>query len=323
MTHAIRIHETGGPQVLQWEEVEVSAPGAGEVRVRHSAVGLNFIDTYFRSGLYPLKSLPITLGMEAAGTVTETGEGVNGLAVGDRVAYVVGPGAYCEERVVPAARTLLLPDAIGDETAAAMMLKGTTAEYLVRRTYAVQAGDTVLIHAAAGGVGLIACQWASHLGATVIGTVGSAEKAEVARAHGCDHPILYRSQSFRDAVDEITGGVGVPVVYDAVGVDTFDDSIACLAPRGLMVLYGQSSGPPPAFDVQRLMPKSLHLTRPSLGAYTSRREDLELSSASLFDVVASGAVKIEIGQRYALGEAAQAHRDLEARRTTGCTVLVP
>ena len=323
MTHAIRIHETGGPQVLQWEEVEVSAPGAGEVRVRHSAVGLNFIDTYFRSGLYPLKSLPITLGMEAAGTVTETGEGVNGLAVGDRVAYVVGPGAYCEERVVPAARTLLLPDAIGDETAAAMMLKGTTAEYLVRRTYAVQAGDTVLIHAAAGGVGLIACQWASHLGATVIGTVGSPEKAEVARAHGCDHPILYRSQSFRDAVDEITGGVGVPVVYDAVGVDTFDDSIACLAPRGLMVLYGQSSGPPPAFDVQRLMPKSLHLTRPSLGAYTSRREDLELSSASLFDVVASGAVKIEIGQRYALGEAAQAHRDLEARRTTGCTVLVP
>ena len=324
MNHAIRIHESGGPEVLRWEEVDDPTPGAGEVTIVHSAVGLNFIDTYFRSGHYPLPPLPLTLGMEGAGVVTAVGEKVEGFSVGDRVAYVQGPGAYCESRSVPAARVLRLPEGISEEQAAAMMLKGMTAEYLVRRTHPVAAGETILVQAAAGGVGLILCQWASHLGATVVGTVGSPEKAELACSHGCHHPVLYRDDSFLDRVKEITDGRGVPVVYDAVGGDTFDDSLACLEPRGLMALYGQSSGPVEPFEIQRLMSGgSLYLTRPSLAAYTSTREDLVESAQALFDVVSSGAVKIEIGQRYPLEDTRRAHEDLEARRTTGSTVLVP
>ena len=324
MSHAIRIHETGGPEVLRWEEIEDRPPEAGEVKIRQTAVGLNFIDTYFRSGAYPLAKLPLILGSEAAGVVEEVADGVDGLAVGDRVAYVQGPGAYREQRVLSAARVLRLPDTISEEVAAAMMLKGMTAEYLVRRTYPVKAGDTILVQAAAGGVGLILCQWAKDLGATVIGTVGSPEKAQLASSHGCDHPILYRQESFVDRVKEITDGRGVPVVYDSVGKDTFDDSLDCLAPRGLMALFGQSSGAVAAFSIPTLMAKgSLYLTRPSLAAYTSSREDLEESAGALFDVVERGAVRIEIHQRYPLRDARQAHEDLEGRRTTGSTVLLP
>ena len=324
MSRAIRIHSTGGPEVLRWEDVPVAKPGNGEVRVRQTAVGVNFIDTYYRTGLYPLPALPATLGMEAAGTIEEIGPGVEGLAVGDRVTYVLGPGAYCEERTLPAVRVVKLPSGVDDRTAAAMMLKGMTAEYLLRRTYKVRSGDTVLIHAAAGGVGLIACQWACHLGATVIGTVGSAEKAELARAHGCHHPILYREQSFLDEVKRITNGRGVPVVYDSVGRDTFDDSLRCLHPRGLLVLFGQSSGTVAPFDLARLgQSGSLYVTRPSLAAYTATREDLEHSARALMAVVESGAVRIEIPHTYPLSETAQAHRDLESRRTTGSIVLLP
>lgn len=320
----VRIYETGGAEVLRYEQVEDRAPGAREVSIRQVAVGLNFIDTYFRSGAYPLTELPLTLGMEAAGVVEAVGEGVAGFEVGDRVTYVNGPGAYCQLRIVGAARVLHLPDAIGEEQAAAMMLKGMTAEYLVRRTYAVGPSDTILVQAAAGGVGLILCQWAKHLGATIIGTVGSAEKADLARSHGCDYPVLYREESFVEKVMELTDGKGVPVVYDAVGRDTFDDSLSCLAPRGIMALYGQSSGAVPPFEIQRLMAGgSLYLTRPSLAAYTSSRADLEESSQALFDVVLSGAVKIEIRQRYALADTRQAHEDLESRKTTGSTILLP
>jgi NADPH2:quinone reductase len=324
VSHAIRIHGTGGPEVLRWEAVDVPRPGSGEVRVRHTAVGVNFIDIYYRTGLYPLPALPATLGMEAAGVVEEVGPGVEGLTAGDRVTYVVGPGAYCEERVLPASRVLKLPAGIADTTAAAMMLKGMTAEYLLRRTYKVHSGDTVLIHAAAGGTGLIACQWASHLGATVIGTVGSAEKAELARAHGCHHPILYREASFVDEVKRITGGRGVPVVYDSVGRDTFDDSLRCLHPRGLLVLFGQSSGAVAPFDLGRLgQLGSLYVTRPSLAAYTASREDLEHSARALMAVVECGAVRVEVRQTYPLAEAASAHRDLQSRRTSGSIVLLP
>ncbi len=324
MSNAIRIHETGGPEVLRWEEIEDRPPEPGEVRIRQTAVGLNFIDTYFRSGAYPLAKLPLILGMEAAGVVEEVGEGVDDLAIGDRVTYVQGPGAYCEERVLSADRVLRLPEAITDEVAAAMMLKGMTAEYLVRRTYPVKAGDTILVQAAAGGVGLILCQWAKELGATVIGTVGSQEKADLARAHGCDHPILYREESFLDRVKELTDGRGVPVVYDSVGKDTFDDSLDCLAPRGLLALFGQSSGAVAAFNIPNLMAKgSLYLTRPSLAAYTTTRSDLEESAGALFDVVERGVVRIEIQQRYALCDTRKAHEDLEGRRTTGSTVLLP
>ncbi len=324
MTRAIQIEETGGPEVLQWVEIPDPEPRPGEVVVKNSAIGLNFIDTYFRSGLYPLPKLPMVLGQEAAGRVTAVGDGVEGFAVGDRVTYVAGPGAYAEARSVPAARLLQLPESVSEEQAGGMMLKGMTAEYLIRRTYTVKAGDTVLIHAAAGGVGSILVQWANHLGATVIGTVGSEEKAELARNNGCHHPVLYREESFLDKVKEVTDGQGVPVVYDAVARDTFDDSLASLAPRGVMALYGQSSGPVPPFDIQRLMAGgSLFLTRPSLFNYTSTREDLEESSGSLFDVVGSGAVKIDIGQRYALADTRKAHEDLEARKTTGSTLLVP
>lgn len=324
MTHAIRIHQTGGPDVLRWEEVELPAPAPGEATVRHHAVGLNFIDTYHRSGLYPLP-LPAGLGLEGAGVIEAVGEGVSEVKVGDRVAYAGGPvGAYAEARNIPAHRLLKLPDSIAFETAAAMMLQGLTAAYLLRRTYRVQAGDSVLIHAAAGGVGLIACQWAKALGATVIGTVGSAAKGELARAHGCDHVINYSSENFTQRVREITGGEGVPVVYDGVGKDTFMGSLDCLRPQGMMVSYGNASGPVPPVDLLLLSQKgSLFITRPTLMSYTAKREDLLALGAELFAVVASGQVKVEVNQRYALKDAAQAQRDLEARKTTGSTILLP
>lgn len=323
-THAIRIHQTGGPEVLVWEEVEVPAPGPGQVLLRHTAVGLNFIDVYHRTGLYPAP-LPFTPGLEGAGVVEAVGDGVTEFQPGDRVAYANPPlGAYAQARVMPADRLVKLPGSIGDHTAAAMMLQGMTAQYLLRRTYRVQPGDTILIHAAAGGVGLLVCQWARHLGATVIGTVGSEEKAELARAHGCDHPILYKSEDFVARVREITNGEGVPVVYDSVGADTFLKSLDCLRPLGMMVSFGQSSGKVEPFDTGLLAAKgSLFLTRPSLMAYTAKRSDLVASATELFDVVARGAVKVEINQTYPLKDAAQAHRDLEGRRTTGSTLLLP
>jgi len=325
MTRAIRIHETGGPEVLRWEEVEVGRAGPGEARIRQTAVGLNFIDTYHRSGLYPLPSLPATLGMEGAGVVEEVGPEVHEVKVGDRVAYAAAPmGAYAVVRLMPAHRLVVLPEDISEVQAAGMMLKGMTTEYLVRRTYQVQAGDTILVHAAAGGVGLILCQWVKHLGATVIGTVGTEEKATLARAHGCDYPLVYTRENFVARVQELTAGTGVPVVYDSVGKDTFSDSLDCLQPRGLLVSYGQSSGAVPPFNVGILSAKgSLYLTRPTLMTYTAKREDLLASAAELFAVVRAAAVKIEINQRYALKDAAVAHRELEARKTTGSTVLLP
>lgn len=324
MTHAIRIHQTGGPEVLSWEPVEVPSPAAGEIRIRHTAVGLNYIDVYFRTGLYAAP-LPLIPGFEAAGVVEAVGEGVTRFKTGDRVAYSSGPvGAYAEVRNLAADRVVAIPDGVSDAEAAAMMLQGMTAEYLLRRTYKVKPGDTILIHAAAGGVGLIACQWAKHLGATVIGTVGSDEKAELARAHGCDYPIVYTREHFQARVLEITNGAKLPVVYDSVGKDTFAKSLDCLAPLGLMVLFGQASGPVPPFDLGQLAAKgSLFITRPTLFSYTAGRADLEASAGALFEVVKSGVVKIPVKQTYALREAAQAHRDLEARKTTGSTVLLP
>jgi NADPH2:quinone reductase len=309
---------------MVWEEVEVGRPGPGETRIRHTAIGLNFIDTYHRSGLYPLPELPAVLGREAAGVVEEVGEGVTDLAPGDRVAYPMSPGSYSEESVISADRLLLLPEGIEDSQAAAMMLKGLTAHYLLRRTFRVEPGQTILFHAAAGGVGLIACQWAKALGATVIGTVGTAEKAELAAAHGCDHPIVYTAESFVDRVRELTGGRGVPVVFDSVGKDTFEGSLDCLAPLGLMVSYGNASGPVPPFSILTLSAKgSLFLTRPTLATFIARREDLLSAGRELFDVVVRGAVKVEVNQTYPLEEAATAHRDLESRKTTGSTVLIP
>ena len=324
MPHAIRIHQTGGPEVLCWEEVDVPAPAAGEATVRHHAVGLNFIDTYHRTGLYPLP-LPAGIGLEGAGVVEAVGPDVSEVKVGDRIAYAGGPvGAYAEVRNIPAHRLLKLPDAIAFNTAAAMMLQGLTAAYLLRRTYRVQPGDAVLIHAAAGGVGLIACQWAKALGATVIGTVGSPAKAELARAHGCDHVINYSTENFTQRVREITGGEGVPVVYDGVGKDTFMGSLDSLRPLGMMVSYGNASGPVPPFDLLLLSQKgSLFVTRPTIVHYTTKRADLEALGAELFDVVASGKVRIEVNQTYPLKDAAQAQRDLEARKTTGSTILLP
>ena len=325
MPKAIRIHEHGGPEVLRWEEVEVGEPGPGQLRVRHGAVGLNYIDVYHRTGLYPLPSLPWTLGMEGAGQVEAVGEGVTEFKPGDRVAYASPPvGAYAEVRLIPADRVVALPDAIDDRTAAAMMLQGMTAQYLLRRTYRVQAGDAILLHAAAGGVGLIASQWARHLGATVIGTVGSEEKAELARAHGCHHVIVYNRENFTERVREITGGQGVAAVYDSVGKDTFMGSLDCLRPLGMMVSFGNASGPVPPFEPAILAAKgSLFFTRPTLMTYTAQRADLLASAAELFEVVSSGAVRIEVRQTYPLAETARAHRDLEARKTTGSTVLLP
>ncbi|MDH3234169.1 MAG: quinone oxidoreductase [Alphaproteobacteria bacterium] len=322
MTKAIRFHETGGPDVLKWETVDVGDPGAGEIRVKHNAIGLNYIDVYHREGHYPLP-MPSGIGLEGAGVVEAVGDGVDEIKPGDRVSYGTGPlGAYCEARTMPAASVVKVPDGIDDETAAAMMLQGMTVEYLLCRTFPVQKGQTILFHAAAGGVGLIACQWAKAIGATVIGTVGNDEKAELAKAHGCDHPIVYTRENFVERVKEITDGKGVPVVYDSVGQDTFMDSLDCLAPRGFMVNFGSASGSPEPLDLGILAPKgSLYVTRPTLMTYCGTREDLELSSGRLFEMVGSGKVKIEVNQTYPLAEAAQAHRDLEARKTTGSTVF--
>ena len=324
MPHAIRIHQTGGPEVLCWEAVDLPALAPGEATVRHHAVGLNYIDTYHRTGLYPLP-LPSGIGLEGAGVVEAVGEGVTEVKVGDRVAYAGGPiGAYAEVRNIPAHRLLKLPDAITFNAAAAMMLQGLTAAYLLRRTYRVQPGDAVLIHAAAGGVGLIACQWAKALGATVIGTVSTEIKAELARQHGCDHVILYTREDVAKRVREITGGEGVAVVYDGVGKDTFMASIDSLRVRGTMVSFGNASGPVPPFEPLLLSQKgSLFFTRPILAHHTAKRDELLDLGGELFEKVLAGQVKIEVNQRYALAEAAQAHRDLEARKTTGSTVLVP
>ena len=325
MTKAIRMYETGGPEVLRWEDFDPGAPGPGEALIRHEAVGLNFIDVYHRTGLYPFPAFPVTPGLEGAGVVEEIGEGVAEVSVGDRVAYAgLPPGAYAEVRCMPAHRLVKLPQSLSTRQGAAMMLQGMTARYLLRGCYAVKAGDSILIHAAAGGVGSIVCQWAKHLGATVLGTVGSPEKAAQARANGCDHPILYQQEDIVACAKEITNGKGVDVVYDSVGQATFMKSLDCLRPMGMMVSFGQASGPVPPLDLGLLAAKgSLFLTRPSLMAYTAQRDDLLNHARDLFDVVAKGAVKIEIRQSYALCEAAQAHRDLEARKTTGSTVLIP
>jgi NADPH2:quinone reductase len=324
MPRAIRLHQTGGPEVLQWEAVEVGEPGEGQARVRHTAVGVNYIDTYHRSGLYPLP-LPTGLGSEGAGVVEAVGPGVTHVRPGDRVAYAGGPpGSYAEVRLMPADRLLKFPEGITDQQAAAMMLKGMTVQYLIRRTYRVQPGDTVLFHAAAGGVGLIACQWLRALGATVIGTVGSDEKAELARAHGCDHTIVYTREDFARRVRELTGGKGVPVVYDSVGKSTFAGSLDCQRPLGLMVSFGNTSGAVPPVEPSLLTQKgSLYLTRPTLATYTVSRADLEATAKDLFDVVLSGKVKIEINHTYPLRDAQQVHHDLEGRKTTGSVVMLP
>ncbi|MBD1546401.1 quinone oxidoreductase family protein [Roseibium aggregatum] len=325
MVMAVRVHENGGPDVLTWEEVEVGKPGPGEVHIRHTAVGLNFIDTYFRSGLYPAPNgLPFIPGNEGAGVVLTVGEGVTHVKPGDRVAYVGPLGSYAEERLVPGDRLVVVPDGIDDKTAAGMMLKGMTAQYLLRRTFNVTSDTTLLFHAAAGGVGLIAGQWAAHLGATVIGTVGSAEKAELAKAHGYTHVINYREEDFVERVKEITGGKGCDVVYDSVGKDTYPGSLDCLKPFGLWASFGQSSGPITDFNMGLLAQKgSLFATRPTLFTYIASRSDLEMTANDLFDVVKSGVVKIEVNQEYRLADAAQAHKDLEGRKTTGTTVLIP
>jgi NADPH2:quinone reductase len=321
---AIRVRETGGPEVLRWEDVTVGAPGPGEARVRHTAVGLNFVDVYYRTGLYKAPALPFTPGSEAAGVVEAVGAGVADLRAGMRVAYGSAPmGSYAEARLVPADRIVPLPEGIDDRTAAAMMLKGMTAWYLLHRTVAVKAGDVILLHAAAGGVGLLASQWARALGATVIGTVSNDAKAELARAHGCHHVIVYTRESFVDRVKQITGGAGVRVAYDSVGRDTFQGSLDCLRPLGMLALFGQASGPVGPFEPSLLSRASLFLTRPSLFHYVAAREDLLEAARSLFEVVRSGAVKVEVRQTYPLAEAARAHADLEARRTTGSTVLLP
>jgi NADPH:quinone reductase len=322
MPHAIRFHKAGGPEVLQWEEVPVGKPGPGEARVRHTAVGLNYVDTYIRSGLYPAQ-LPSGLGNEAAGIVEEVGPGVSDVKAGDRVAYGNSPaGAYSEVRVMPADRLIVLPKGITDQQGAAMMLKGLTAQYLIRQIFKVKKGDTILFHAAAGGVGLIACQWAKSLGATVIGTVGSDEKAKLAKDHGCDYPIVYTREDFVERVKELTKGEKVPVVYDSVGKDTFMKSLDCLRPTGLMVNFGQASGPIGPIDLGIFGAKgSLFYTRPTLNTYAAKRADMLVMAKDLFEAVTSGAVKIEIPQTYALKDAAQAHRDLQSRKTTGSTVF--
>jgi NADPH2:quinone reductase len=323
MPNAIRIHQHGGPEVLKWEALDPGRPASGEALVRHEAVGLNYIDVYHRSGLYPLPSLPAVPGLEAAGVVEELGPGVTEVAVGDRVAYAgVPPGAYAEKRCIPAHRLVKLPDGISGLQAAAMMLQGMTARYLLKGCWRVGPGTTLLIHAAAGGVGLIVCQWARHLGATVIGTAGSAAKADLAAAHGCQHPIVYTQEDFVGRVKAITGGRGVDVVYDSVGQATFMKSLDCLRPMGMMVSFGQSSGPIGPLDPSILAQKgSLFLTRPTLMTYTARREELLAHAADLFEVVQSGAVRVEVARTYPLAEASRAHRDLEGRRTTGSSVF--
>jgi NADPH2:quinone reductase len=323
MTHAIRVHEYGGPEVLKWEKVEVGEPGPGEVKIKQTAIGLNFIDVYQRSGLYPQPSLPFIPGMEGGGVVTALGQGVRDLKVGRRVAYAGPVGAYAEERLIGADRVVKIPTALSDKIAAAIMLKGMTAQYLLRRTYDVGRGTTLLFHAAAGGVGLIACQWASSLGATVIGTVGSAGKALIARAHGCTHVINVREEDLVHKVKEYTKGRGVDVVYDSIGKDTFPASLDCLKPLGMWVSFGQSSGPVPPFKITLLSQKgSLFTTRPSIIDYTRTRKELVATANDLFDVIAKGKVKVAVNQTYALADATDAQRDLEARLTTGSTVLL-
>jgi NADPH:quinone reductase len=324
MTKAIRFDRTGGPEVMKWVDVEVGEPGKGEIRVKHHAVGLNFIDVYFRTGLYPMP-LPGGLGMEGAGEVTAVGEGVTQFKVGERVAYASRPpGAYAEERVMSTNYVVHLPDAIGYEDAASIMLQGLTTQYLLRRTYRVKAGDTVVIHAAAGGVGMLACQWAKALGATVIGTVGSEAKAELAKAHGCDYPIITTHEDIAKRVREITNGAGVPVVYDSIGKDTYTASLDSLAPLGMFVSFGNSSGVVPPIDSSELAGRgSLFFTRPTLFSYIAKRADLKAMAAELFEVIESGKVKTSVRQRYPMSEAARAHEELEARRTTGSTVFIP
>ena len=323
MVKVVRIHETGGPEVLRLDELELAPPGPGEIRLAQSAIGLNFIDTYQRSGLYPL-DLPAVLGMEAVGVVEAVGDGVENVKEGDRVAYPMQPGAYAVARNVPADRVVAVPGTVDDQTAAAMMLKGMTVEYLLERCFTVRKGQTILFHAAAGGVGLIACQWAKALGASVIGTVSTDAKAELAAEHGCDHAIVTSREDIAARVDEITGGKGVPVVYDSIGKDTFDASMASLAPRGMFVSFGQSSGPVASFNPGLLAQGgSLYYTRPSLANYIATRGDLEMSGRRLMEMVGSGKVKITVNQTYALDEIVRAHTDLEARKTTGSTVLLP
>jgi NADPH2:quinone reductase len=324
MPHAIRIHKTGGPEVLQWEEVAVGDPGPGEARVRQTAIGLNYIDTYQRSGLYKL-ALPSGLGGEGAGQVEAVGAGVTDIKVGDRVAYCGGPpGAYAEVRLLPADRLVKLPDGVSERTAATLMLKGLTVQYLLRQTYPLKGGETILFHAAAGGVGLIACQWTRALGVTMIGTVGSDAKAATAREHGCAHTIVYTRENFVERVKQITAGKGVPVVYDSVGKDTFPASLDCLSPRGMLVTFGNSSGPIAAFDILLLSQKgSLYVTRPTLVTYTASRAALLAMAAEMFQLVQAGKIVNEARQTYSLKDAAQAHRDLEARKTTGSTLLIP
>ena len=325
MSKAVRIHAHGGPDVLAYEDADPGRPGAGQVLVRHTAVGLNFLDVYYRTGLYPAPNgLPLIPGGEAAGMIVSVGDGVDGMKPGDRVAYTTPLGAYAEERVIAADRLVAIPGSVSDEQAAASMLKGLTAEYLLRRTYAVKPGDTVLFHAAAGGVGLIAGQWAKHLGATVIGTAGSADKAALAKANGYDHVINYRDTDFVPAVKDFTGGKLCDVVYDSVGNDTFPGSLDCLKPRGMFVSFGQSSGPIPPISINVLAQKgSLYATRPTLFAYIANRHELEAAADALFEVIGSGAVKVPINQHYKLADVARAHQDLEARRTTGTSVLIP
>jgi len=323
MTHAVRIHSNGGPEVLRWEEVTLPEPGGNDAIIRQTASGLNFIDVYFRTGLYKVPSFPAIIGNEGAGVVEAVGDNVTEVAVGDRVAYCMSLGSYAQRRVVPAQQLVKLPDAVTDEQAAAMMLKGCTVQYLIRRTYPIKAGETVLFHAAAGGCGLIACQWLKHLGARVIGTVSTAEKAELAKAHGCDYPIVYTEENFVERVRTLTDGHGVPVVYDSIGKDTFEDSLDCLQPRGLLVSFGNASGAVEPFSPAILAAKgSLFLTRPTLATFVATPEELKATTSDLFEVVSGGSVKIEVGQTYALKDAAQAHRDLEARKTTGSTVLL-
>lgn len=324
MTHAIRIHEPGGPDALHWDDVEVGEPGSGQVRLKQTAVGLNYIDVYMRTGLYPLPEYPATLGMEAAGTVDAVGEGVTHLKVGDRVAYPMTPGAYAEARLIDAEKLVKLPDTIDDRTAAAMMLKGLTAHYLLFRTYPVKAGDTILVYAAAGGVGLLLCQWAKHLGATVIGCVGSEDKARLAQANGCDHIIYYNRENIAERVRELTGGEGVAVAYDSIGKDTFEASLDSLRPFGVLASYGNATGPVDPFSPAILAPKgSLYVTRPTLATHVSTRALLEEGAERLFDAVQNGVLTINVNQTYALKDTADAHRDLEARKTTGSTILLP
>ena len=323
MAKAVRFHKQGGPEVMQYEDVQVGEPGAGQARIRHTAIGVNFVDTYQRSGLYPMQ-LPMVAGNEAAGVVEAVGSGVTELKAGDRVAYTGLPGSYCEQRVVPADRLVKLPQGIGDEQAASMMLKGLTVHYLIHSTYAVKKGETVLWHAAAGGVGLIACQWLKAMGVTVIGTAGSDDKCALAKAHGAEHVINYSRENFLERVKSITGGKGVPVVYDAVGKTTWDASLDCLRPRGLMVTYGNASGPvPPMAPLELSKRGSLFLTRPTLFHYIPTRASLVRAASEMFDLVAKSVIEVHVGQVYPLQEAARAHVDLEARRTIGATVLIP